>query len=318
MNDLDFPSPRERDLPPGRHLRLREHLLSEIRQDEGAARARAPRTGKAWRRPALVAGAVAAAVAAGLVVAQPFGGQPAQAGPPSEETVRMLEEIAAAAQKSPAPKDVRDDQFVYIKSKVGFLADSSDEGPGNARLEPLHLREYWQSVDGRHTEVLHEPLHDKKYERMEPEEPLPEDGNYRNVEKLPTDPVNMLDWLHKVSDAGENGEDQATFALVGDLTREALMPPKQAAALYLAASRIPGVVLVEDAVDAAGRHGVAIAREDEENGIREELIFDKETKEYLGEREVATEDKDGHEEGAVIGSTAVLERTIVDKAGERP
>ncbi|WJV46955.1 CU044_5270 family protein [Streptomyces flavofungini] len=308
-----FPSPSERDLPPGRHLLLKEHLMTEIRQTEtetetetSGAPEPAPRRRRAWLRPALVAGAVAAAVAAGVLVASPFGGGPAQAGPPSKETVKMLEDIADAARRSPAPKNVRDDQFVYIKSKVAY---SSDEG-----LAPLHQREHWMSVDGKHTGLLHEPVNGHKNVRLEPELPLASsDSNYRNLEKLPTDPVNMLDWLNKVADEENNGK---PFVTVGDITREALMPPEQAAALYLAAAKIPGVELVDDAVDAAGRHGVAIAHEDD--GERTELIFDKKTKAYLGERSVLTEDKPFGKKGDLLADTAVLERKIVDKAGERP
>ncbi|MEV6758904.1 CU044_5270 family protein [Streptomyces sp. NPDC051214] len=319
MNELP-----ERDLPPGRHHLLREHLLTEIRQNEKkpaetpkpqeTSKPRAtPKPQKRWFRPALIAGAVAASVAAGVLVASPFGDRPAQAAP-SAETVRMLEEIAEAARRQPAPKDLRDDQFVYVKSKVAHMSAQADK-PGE--LGPVHQREIWLSVDGLHTEIVHEPANDLDMERLKPELPLPDaDSNYRNLQKLPTDPVNMLDWLHKESQGGKS-DDQNAFVLVGDLSYESLMPPKQAAALYLAASKIPGVELIEDAVDAEGRHGVAIAREDD--GVREELIFDKRTKQFLGEREVVVEDTPyGAEEGDVVGRSAVLDRTVVDKAGQRP
>jgi len=46
------------------------------------------------------------------------------------------------------------------------------------------------------------------------------------------------------------------------------------------------VVVVDDAVDALGRHGVAVARLDETSGEREEWIFDKKSHVYLGERNV--------------------------------
>ncbi|MEU4997375.1 CU044_5270 family protein [Streptomyces sp. NPDC021622] len=306
----EFP---ERDLPPGRHHLLREHLLTEIRQSGAASAASPKKTSKRWFRPALIAGAVVASVAAGVLVTSPFGGQSAQAAP-SEETVQMLEDIAAAAKKQPVPKDIRDDQYVYIKSKGGYL--EMEEGKPS-KLDPVHPREFWLSVDGKHDDLLHEPANGFNHEVLKAEgPPMPSDTNYRNLEKLPTDPVNMLDWLHKESD-GSSSEDQATFVLVGDLSYESLMPPKQAAALYLAASKIPGVKLIDDAVDADGRHGVAIAREDQ--GERQELIFDKETKQFLGERQVAVEDlPDGTKKGDVIGRNAVLERTVVDKAGQRP
>ncbi|WP_367044138.1 CU044_5270 family protein [Streptomyces sp. Je 1-332] len=309
LPESEFP---ERDLPPGRHHLLREHLLTEIRQNEKKPET-TPTTQKRWLRPALIAGAVAASIAAGVLVASPFGGRSAQAAP-SAETVRMLEEIAAAAERQPAPKGLRDDQFVYVKSKVGYMSSNVGK-PG--KLDPVHLREMWLSVDGLHTEMLHEPANDQDMERLEPELPLPKsDSNYRNLQKLPTDPVNMLDWLHKESEGGKS-PDQNAFVLVGDLSYESLMPPKQAAALYLAAAKIPGVELIEDAVDAEGRHGVAIAREND--GERQELIFDKETKQFLGERQVAVEDlPTGFEKGDVTGRSAILERTVVDKAGQRP
>ncbi|WAL97129.1 CU044_5270 family protein [Streptomyces sp. Je 1-369] len=311
MNELP-----ERDLPPGRHHLLKEHLLTEIRQEQKDQK-RNEKRAKSWFRPALLAGAVAATVVAGVLVASPFGDRAAQAGPPSKETVRMLEEIAAAAKAQPAQKGVRDDQYVYIKSKAGYMATTVSKDGEKSEIEPVRPREVWQSVDGLHDEMLHEPDGGFQYERMEADPPLVEgDDHYRSLQKLPTDPVNMLDWLHKVSDGGES-EDQNTFVLVGDLSYESLMPPEQAAALYLAASKIPGVELVEDAVDAEGRHGVAIAREDD--GIRQELIFDKKTKQFLGEREVAVEDlPTGFKKGTVVGRSAILERTVVDKLGERP
>jgi hypothetical protein len=81
------------------------------------------------------------------------------------------------------------------------------------------------------------------------------------------------------------------FVLAGDLVGETLMPPAVSASLYRAVSGISGVELVRDAIDAAGRHGVAIART--EHGVRRELIFDKKTYSYLGYRAIAVEDTRG-------------------------
>lgn len=314
-SETDFPSPSERDLPPGRHLLLKEHLMTEIRQS-GAETPKAPaarRQRRPWLRPALVAGVAAAAVAAGVLVASPFGGEAAQAGPPSRETVAMLKDIAAAAGRREVPKDIRDDQFVYVKTKESYMSTGSDE---ESRIQPPHVREYWQSVDGEHTEMINDPLDGFDNERLPPDLPLVEsDAHYRSLQKLPTDAVNMRDWLYRVASGGES-DDQNAFVLVGDLCGS-LMPPRQGAALFLAASKIPGVEVVDDVVDAAGRHGVAVARVDD--GERQELIFDKRTKEFLGERQVAVEDlPTGFKKGTVTAHTAVLEREIVDKAGARP
>ncbi|MEV5173665.1 hypothetical protein AB0L10_21835 [Streptomyces flaveolus] len=78
------------------------------------------------------------------------------------------------------------------------------------------------------------------------------------------------------------------------------------------------MTVVPDAVDAAGRHGVAIARKDPDNPTRDEWIFDRRTHEFLGERSVATEDYPGVKKGQVTSDTAVLRRAVVDRAGQRP
>ncbi|MFD7405508.1 CU044_5270 family protein [Streptomyces sp. NPDC059866] len=296
----------ERDLPPGRHRLLKEHLMTEIRREAPTEQ----RTRPKWLRPALVAGAVAAVTAVTLTLAAPSGEQPTPTA--SKEAVALLEDIALAAEQADTLK-IRDDQFVYIKSKVGWSV--YEEGKP-AKLEPIHQREVWLSADGSKRGMLHDPVVRSDHELLEKETPgIPSNTNYRHLQTLPTDPDRMFDWLNSVSQG--SSKDEANFVLVGDLARESLMPPAQAAALYRAAAKIPGVFVIDDAVDAAGRHGVAVARVDD--GERVELIFDKETKEFLGEREVAVEDRpSGFEKGDVTGRSAILERTVVDKAGQRP
>ena len=96
------------------------------------------------------------------------------------------------------------------------------------------------------------------------------------------------------------------------------MPSATAAAIYRAAARIPGVTEVDDAVDAAGRHGIAIAREDTRLGLRTEWIFDASTLGYLGERSVLSRDSAMGEAGTVFDTRAVLERAVVDRSGQEP
>jgi hypothetical protein len=306
----------EKDLPPGRHRLLKEHLMTEIRQES--------RVRRAWVRPALVAGAVAAVTAVTLTFAVPNDGS-GQSAPPAaspsagvsapQSAAALLEDIALAAEHATVPADIRDDQFVYIKSKVAW---TGQDGDGPAKLDPIHEREVWLSVDGKEQGLLHEPFarHDNMLlEALTPG--IPSNTDYRHLQTLPTDPDKMYTWLNKASGDGSKNKDDANFVLVGDLARESLMPPAQAAALYRAAAKISGVFVIEDAVDAAGRHGIAVARV--EDGERVELIFDKKTKEFLGEREVAVEDLPwGFKKGDVTARTAVLERTVVDKRGERP
>ncbi|MFF4572066.1 CU044_5270 family protein [Streptomyces sp. NPDC001410] len=131
----------------------------------------------------------------------------------------------------------------------------------------------------------------------------------------------MYDWLRETAPKYSGQEpNQAMFVLVGDLIRDAMVPPGQSAALYRAVARIPGVRVVKNAVDGAGRHGVGIARQDPGNPTMEEWIFDAKTHAFLGEREVATGDlpKAGIKKGMVLGSASVLRRDVVDSAGQRP
>ncbi|OSZ61804.1 hypothetical protein OQI_03585 [Streptomyces pharetrae CZA14] len=304
----------ERDLPPGRHRLLKEHLMTEIRRpDEAPARPR-----RRWLRPALVVGTVAVVTAVALTVAVPAGGD--SPAPPSSATVALLEDIALAAEHQGGRYgEIRDDQFVYIDSKVSY----SRTGEGmKTKIPPLHRLEQWHSVDGTREGLMRESGRGEW-----PRDPEPQPGernydyatNYKHLSTLPTDADEMYEWLREVGPGySEQETEQAMFVLVGDLIRSAIVPPEQSAALYRAVARIPGVTVIENAVDAAGRKGVAIAREDPDNPSRDEWIFDKETYEFLGERTVASEDYSDVKEGTVTSNTAVLRRAVVDKPGQRP
>ncbi|WP_406399253.1 CU044_5270 family protein [Streptomyces uncialis] len=304
----------EKDLPPGRHRLLKEHLMTEFRQ-ETQTDARPAR--RVWPRPALVAVA-AAAVAAGVLVALPSdgtGSRDTAAKRTSDEAVRLLEDIALATAKKDTPDGIRDDRFVYIKSRLGYMHYGMGKKP---KLEPVHDREVWNSVDGTREGLL---IEDNRNGRMklEADTPgIPGNTNYRELKKLPTDPDKMYTWLY-ANREGDNPADEQVFTLFGDLVGESLMPKEQAVALYRAAARIKAVEVVDGVKDAAGRTGVALVREDEDGFQEQQLVFDPRTKEYLGERVVAVRDTgDGLKKGQLLGTSAILDREIVDKAGRRP
>ncbi|MFE0424381.1 CU044_5270 family protein [Streptomyces sp. NPDC058953] len=321
--DAPTPPPPEWDLPPGRHEALRAHLLTEIHRsaagtaDDAAAETDTDTTSvrfrRRWTRPALTAAVAVVAAVVTLTVLPADGASPRAASP---EAAALLEGAALATKSQRLPDGIRDDQFVYIRSKVGWMAYTDGGGSGEASVvvDPVRKREVWLSIDGTRPGLLREPGGPGTLV-LDPSTPHPNNTDYRNLQTLPTDPDEMFRWLRKNAD-GDKPVDQQTFTLVGDLIGESLLPPDVAAALFRAAAKIPGVELVEDSVDAAGRKGVAVAREDD--GIREELIFDLATKTYLGEREVAVKDLGpGLEEGTVVGRSAILERTVVDAVDQR-
>ncbi|MET8565881.1 hypothetical protein ABZV75_36965 [Streptomyces flaveolus] len=264
---------------PGGTVRSR---LSRART-ELAKHQPAPRRGK-WLRPALAAAAVATAAAVTVLVlpSSSAGGDPSTR-PPSRAAVALLEDIAPAAEHGTAYGTVRDDQSVYGDSGVS----NSSAANGKTTVRPLHRQEVWMSVDGLHNGLLREA--GRKPVVIEPGLGPGGPGwgvsaSYRDVGKLPADAGAMYAWLRKTA----------------------------------VVARIPGATVVPDAVDAAGRHGVAIARKDPGDPTRDEWIFDRRTHEFLGERGVATEGHPGVKKGRVASDTAVLRRAVVDRAGERP
>lgn len=356
MNDT--PSLPERDLPPGRHRQLKEHLMREIRRDDTADKAPSrPR----WLRPAVAAPAAAGvltlALVAGVTV---LGGSHGDGTPTAKDRgnasqvtphtpddpsdpVPLLDRIATVAAESTVPAHIRDDQFVYVRSMDTSVAQTMDvdkDGkakPTRSKVIPLHKREVWHSVDGTRGILIRDRVAlGRDIDVTEPDPAPGETGyeysnNYRHLETLPTDPDEMLQWLLSNGVKGEDRDaNQEAFNLVRDLMGEALVPPDVSAAMYRAAGRIPGVIVVPDVKDAAGRPAVAIARVDSYNGgWCDQALFDEKTLEFLGNRSVWIKPGKGTagkkmttleriRAGKVTSSSAVLEVTVVDKKGQLP
>ncbi|MEU0979643.1 CU044_5270 family protein [Streptomyces griseus] len=310
---------------------------------------RASRPGRrSGRRPVLVGVGVAAALALaaagvaslaggpggsggsenpGRVAAPPAGAVPA----PVVQVVRgstaglagAVADISGAAARAELPEP-GPGQFLYIRSEVsGLVSWEGSDGKNRSYVDKIHPREVWMSPDGAKGWLL-EP-HGKGTGRGGITLDDPEGGertlnspSHAYLKTLPTDPSLLLEKIYDETRGMGNGPDQQAFGTIGDLLREQVVPPKLAAGLYRAAARIPGVVLVDDSVDAAGRHGIAIARTDESDGSRTEWIFDRETFAYLGERTVQTRDAEGIRAGTVRGHTAVTGRAVVDALKQRP
>ncbi|GAA4064251.1 hypothetical protein GCM10022233_43080 [Streptomyces shaanxiensis] len=111
-------------------------------------------------------------------------------------------------------------------------------------------------------------------------------------------------------------KEQAVFSRIGDLVSETIMPSANASAFYKAAAKIPGVQQIPDA---AGRHGIAVTREDASSATRDEWIFDKDTLGFLGSRSYITQDEvKGGTSDTLFGTSTIMERTVVDQHGKAP
>jgi hypothetical protein len=285
------------------------------------ARLRAEATGTARSRPVpvryrwrLVAAAAAVVTAAaGVFVVDNLMGVRVPTTTPDTEAAKILLHAALVAQRLP-DRSARSNQFVFVESVTAFTGTVVEQGkPPRIELAVPKLRQIWLSVDGSRDGLLRE--RPRSGTGPVQEDRLSGSGPPAYLTDLPTNTDAMVRYLYRNSH-GQNPPDQQAFITVGDLIREAYVPPASLSAMFSAAARIPGVEVVRDAVDASGRHGIAVSRTF--GGVRSELIFDPVSYAFLGEREVATKDQDGLTTGMVVGSTAVLRVTIVDRAGQLP
>ncbi|MER5967096.1 CU044_5270 family protein [Streptomyces sp. NPDC002057] len=335
-----LPAIEEHDLPPGRHQFHKERLMNQIHDDRLAAAAR-PARNPFLRKAILLPAAtvLAGALAVGVLLLTPDGA----AGPGDRATgpvlttslgtvdakgaPRLLDRISLAAAGADAPHS-RAGQYVYIESRSAGTHLRTVGDVTSVVSVPLHTRQTWMSPDGREGWLIEPGATEPEGITLAgPDEtgnpPKPHLGapTLDYLAALPTDPDALLRKIYKETEGQGRTKDQQAFTTIGDLLGGSWPSPKLTAALYKAAAKIPGVVLVDSATDAAGRKGIAVARFDETGGQRTEWIFDRETYTYLGERTVQV--GDDHEgglikPGTVISTNAVMVRAFVDDIKATP
>jgi hypothetical protein len=254
-------------------------------------------------RPVLLAGLAAAACAIAIVVV-PHGQDEPDA--PMANVAAVLDRAAERAAADPVP---RPGQFVY--QDVLELRRVMNNGRWYR-----DRNQSWVSVNGTKPGLIRL----KNSIRPRPGEHIPPDGesvlapcgreepmDRPYLGDIPADPDALLRLL---AQNGDGGRAERQWNTATDLI-DRPAPPRVRAALFRAIARIPGVRLVADSVDAAGRHGVAIART--QDGVRDELVFDPATHRYLGDRDVVTRSGDRlGAPGSVLFASAVMSTAIVD------
>ncbi|MFJ9721745.1 CU044_5270 family protein [Streptomyces sp. NPDC101209] len=324
----------ERDLPAGRHQFHKEQMMARIHEDLRTSRVAPPKRPNPFLRRTVLVPAAALALA-GVVVGglaltgsgSDGGRTPLSTGPALTTQIgvadakgapRLLDRISLAAADTTTPTP-REGQYVYIASKVASTYPRTVGDKTTVVSQRLHSRQVWNSLDGKDGWLIEAGQTDDKGITLRSDVPL--SGAYDALAELPTDPEALLRRIYRESDAQRDPEvprDQAAFVAIGDLLTESYPPARVSAALYKAAARIPGVVSVDDAVDATGRHGVAIARENA--GERTEWIFDKKTLRFLGERTVVVKAvaHSPFKVGTVTFTSAITQRAIVDASKQAP
>ncbi|GCB51691.1 CU044_5270 family protein [Streptomyces sp. NL15-2K] len=322
-------APAEWDLPPSRHLHYKDVLMQHIDRDRTSSAQARPTPRRRLTRGAVLLPLASMALAGALIVTLSGGDDtsaPANRAAGASSASAVLNRIAVAAMATDATP-VKDGQFVYVERLI-----RSNEGTfdGPVRLSALHKWEMWTSQDpGPVTRTGW--LRESGKGAVMPGQLIPIESagpvsagihhpTYKWLASLPTDPDALLKLLNAQTrvDEGESKE-QAVFSTIGSLISEAIMPSANASALYRAAAKIPGVQEIPDAVDAAGRHGIAITREDASSATRDEWIFDKDTLAFLGSRSYITKDEvKGITSDTLSGTSAIMQRAVVDQYGKAP
>ncbi|MGW5156926.1 CU044_5270 family protein [Nonomuraea wenchangensis] len=306
----------------------RERLLRLTRQ---AQTARLDRARHGWpatppiRRVALV-GAMAVMLTGGIVAAQAtLGGSDPRtpgyllAAPPADART-LLTLAAAAADGRPDTVPARD-QYVHTRTLAQHSLYTKDESGRTLYTKVLASEERWEAADlgkpwlSRSQNLSATGPAPRKYWDRGVEDIVSEPGAcpgqpaYARLGAWPTDPAQVRAKI--VADTGE--QPLRIWRSLQSLVRESVVRPSLGAALYRVAAGLDGIVLIHDAVDAAGRPGLAVAM-DEGDGTRSELIFDRATYRYLGERTVNTRDRrvkvspgsEYTEKKGTVNGTAVL------------
>ncbi|MFE3071827.1 CU044_5270 family protein [Streptomyces sp. NPDC059247] len=335
-----LPAPSDPRMPPGRQLLFEEHLLNEIRTSAPEAEAPARPVRRALLIGVPVTAAALTAVFAVGTLTQ--GGGPATPGlveaavvqveaGSTVELVSTVQRIASAATERPTPEP-KPGQYIYVNSKVSFMSASHnfDTGEEKTWVQPLHQREIWRSPDGLKgwldepgyqdeggITLDHDGPNSKPVNGKDIPGAAPSHRSYDWLKAQPTDPDALLKSIY-AKGGGPRDRDQQAFQEIRSIIGEQLVPARTAAALYRAAAKIPGVVVVRNSEDAAGRTGLALARLDPQYGERLELVFDRTTFAYLGSRGVQVKEFGGVKPGTVTERTAILDRAVVDAQKTRP
>jgi hypothetical protein len=302
------------------------------------------------RFPRLVLPAVAVitiVVIAVLFVPVPGTRQGASAA--AAEVLHAAARVAEGQPQTPMPAD----GYRYRRSKDAYRsyydACSFPGGPGECPAPPPndwefsvlvpHTREIWVAPDGSgrllvttgerrflgpRDEATWEAAGRPQLDRPgTSDETFGPDGlSFTDFSEYSTDPDELYDQIRSKAEGYGPSTDAEMLVLVGDLLREPVAPPDLRAALFRVAARIPGVELVGEVTDPAGRKGTAVARTSDDAGFleRNELVFDPETSELLAEREVLLERVDwiDAEPGTVIGYAVYLNSGVVGSTSKRP
>ncbi|ONI88894.1 hypothetical protein ALI22I_18220 [Saccharothrix sp. ALI-22-I] len=145
------------------------------------------------------------------------------------------------------------------------------------------------------------------------------EGNWQNPTaawqaSLPTDPDALFERLN--ADAPDNdrgGLELLVYA--ADALCSSLITKDVRANIYKALEKIPGLQVTEKQANLGGRIGIALGVDD--GDVRQDIIIDPATGQFIGQRQVTTDDVNGFKAGTVTSLSSVTTH-VVDAMGVKP
>jgi hypothetical protein len=294
------------------------------RRSHGAARTGAPKL-RVSRRGALRAAAAVGLAAIMVVASAPWLSSRIAAA-------ALFSELAVVAAAQPAAPSVPPGSYAYTRSETMQLFEAP--ASGLTALIP-RTREIWVSPDGSgrlRDERAGDPVFFNEAGRAawiaagsprlssDIDEDYGPGGLYfEDLSALPTDTAAMTAMVRARASKTERPLDVQMFVVVGDLLRETGAAPAVRAALYRVAAGIPGVELIGNVRDRAGRQGVAVAKTiyHFSGTERDTLIFDPTTSTLLSTEMVRTPWPFISNEPTMASYVVYLESKVVERLPAR-
>jgi hypothetical protein len=261
------------------------------------------------RLAALIAAVATMFVAIGIVVSLPQG---TPGGPDSAAADALHRFARIAADTSASERPPADGQFVYRKTMDTGLALFLP-GPG---LDPIAYRisgveERWIGTDGSARVIYREGQPEfltdadrdayaaiqgspagtawanQRFGRVDDQRYGPGElggEGLPDLSSLPTDPVELREMLYDREIMGGPPGDWESFAIAADVLGQGYLSPELRSAMYEVMSTIPGTQVFGSVEDELGRTGIAIGHT--HDGVREEIVFDRQTGTVLSKRTI--------------------------------
>jgi len=249
---------------------------------------------------------------------------------PLSDAAETLNRAAATAEKDPSVP--RPDQWIFVEDKARFPAIGTRVVTPKTPLEN-HVSLIWYRVDGKQYAMpVREPLGDGRLQITD----IANGGSagwkhdYPTLAAMPADQNLLPAWMAAKDHTDLNrmtATERAAYLArnYSSILRNGVVPPRAEASIFRAITRLPGVTLRKDPVDVAGRKALAVTLV-EEGSIQTEILIDRKTYHYLGERSITVKDRTTHgddgtfveKKGSVLNLALRVATGIVDKPGQKP